>query len=150
MDIFGGSSNPNVVQCDDIQVATSQVLFLYAFITQNTKSTFRLQGASSGYAIPANYKLVVRAIKFKSTSTTTVFAVYPAQSDNDVGSSTATSLTNPVYMEGSGNSFVLAQGYEYDNLIGSLEVAAGKYFSVTCASGTGSVTGIAICELQSV
>jgi len=105
----------------------------------DTNSTFRENNGTSGFVVPANFKLVVKAIRCqaKLAAVSTNVLCY---SDNDVGMGTTTAFTNQVTCGGDADCAfklpaTIGQVIEFGGL--NFEVPAGKYlgFSDSDASG---------------
>ena len=111
-------------------------IVLTGIVSGATNTTFRLMGATAGYAVTAGKVLTIKAIKIYSLDSTQQ-SYFFSQSDNDVGSSSGTSPSSPLYLFGSsaGNIKQSATIGAITELACSFAVASGKYFSVTGSGG---------------
>ncbi len=99
--------------------------------TTNGRCTLRKATGSAGYPVTAAKTLHVYAIRVTSTAASEIKGVM-AQTDNDVGMSSATAFTNPVYFAG---ALTVDMGSSLANIGASytlacdFTVAAGKFLS---------------------
>lgn len=78
------------------------LLVLVAYVTGANRSTARLPGATSGYQVTSGKTYQIRAIQLAPSGTNGNGQLY--YSDNDIGLSSGTALTNPIYQYGTVNA----------------------------------------------
>ncbi len=119
---------------------TNIIMLIGSSKTGALNCTGRKAGATSGYQVTAGKTLTISAIKMQS-ETTTAWGCYFNYSDNDVGYSTSTALTNGVVLAPLSSSFALeapATVGGIGNFEVSIAVIAAKYLtSIQIGTGTG-------------
>jgi hypothetical protein len=118
---------------DPIGNPNDLVLYAYGAGSGGTFGTFRLPGATSGYAVPAGKTLKILGVEIMSFQGAN--GAWFAQSDIDSGIGSATAPTNPVYVTSAGVESLHATGVgAHDYFSCFFSVATGKYFtSITSA-----------------
>lgn len=105
----------------------------FAVGTTNVRCSLRKITGTAGYQVPVGKKFVVRAVRCVSTvsATSADFMFLLVYSDNDVGVSSSTAFTNPIYAGGSSNIASLGSLSEIKDdvqeFVTGFEVPAGKY-----------------------
>lgn len=118
----------------------TNLIVLAGEVFTNSRTSFRLPTASSGYAVTTGKTLKVHAMRlnFQGTGGDAIFLTY---SDNDVGFSSATAFTNSVPYAGTTNRpFPYgsgSQGNAAANTNGSTEYS-GIYFNVPATKYLGA------------
>lgn len=112
------------------------------WVNGSDNGTFRKVNGSSGYQVPVGKKFKVIALSVLWPNATAQ-GVNLCYSDNDVGPSAATALTNPVYLYGDSTYLPVYNAGTADAstpfwiTIHNFEVPAGKYVSIDGTTGTG-------------
>lgn len=130
----------------------SKVFTLHGIVGSggNVKATVRLLGATSGYLVPAGYKLIILGSVVCGTgavTTTELHTIY--QTDNDLGQQSVAGFINGIFIgpfldgrtSGAGNTFYLSKSYP--------PVGPNKYVTVTAYNNSDLVITL-ICKLQAV
>ncbi len=122
----------------------ANLISLYTYTESNTKGTFRKSNGSAGYPVTTAKTLTLGAMRvIINAASSAVYPIQLAQSDNDLGLDSSSSLTNPLYYAGAstagiilmGNPGILVSGPGYFESGGfAFQVAATKYASIVAAS----------------
>lgn len=119
-------------------IPTSGLIVLYGRCNTAKNTTLRVQKGAAGYTPSGAKAFRCAGIINLSLLTAAETSMAPYQSDNDVGESSATALTNPVALAGGGAfSFPTAAALRTEYAT-DFVVANGKFFSITNGS---SATG---------
>ncbi len=126
----------------------SGLIIVYgSILTTSHSATFRKANGASGYTPSGSLAFKGYALRLSPSTVASTGGSYSlAQSDNDVGLDSATSLTNPVYIAGSANAFAIAPpqtlaALPIDFAI-DIPVLNGKYLTLNDSGGVGRIDAI--------
>ena len=100
-------------------------------VSTTNKTTMRVPGATSGYAVTSGKTFVVDVIEFVNPNTTVSY-IQLTYADNDVGVNQTTALTNPVYALSNSSSYYTSATVagSHNIFYPNFRVPAGKYITI--------------------